>query len=254
MKKWLESYAAILKSLGAFALCFVMLFMLTGAVCMPENALAEADIDAGLVDDSGASMRQSSDIELFSKITFTPPLPAAGSYLDPNQKYTIHFDVDEAYAKGVTVQGGGKVDFLFSPDAMYYPLPEGLDYKLTIPATGKLKLWAMDYQLNQQFLVEADVSIVNQNGRDILTVIWDKTSPGWYLLSIATNAQYELEVQAGLNGSEDVIDFGDGKKYYTDNTAKAGFTKTINPETLRSKLTNDDKEAFKFTLENVCVA
>ena len=130
MKKWLESYAAILKSLGAFALCFVMLFMLTGAVCMPENALAEADIDSGLVDDSGASMRQSSDIELFSKITFTPPLPAAGSYLDPNQKYTIHFDVDEAYAKGITVQGSSKVDFLFSPDAMYYPLPEGLDYKL----------------------------------------------------------------------------------------------------------------------------
>lgn len=261
MKKWLESYAAILKSLGAFALCFVMLFMLTGAVCMPENALAEADIDSGLVDDSGASMRQSSDIELFSKITFTPPLPAAGSYLDPKQKYTIHFDVDEAYAKGVTVQGDGKVDFLFSPDAMYYPLPEGLDYKLTIPAlvpgtkTGKLKLWAMDYQLNQQFLVEAAVSIdENQNGRDILTVIWDKTSPGWYLLSIATNAQYELEVQAGLNGSEDVIDFGDGKKYYTDNTARAGFTKTINPETLRNKLTDDDMKAFKFTLKDVYVA
>ena len=254
MKKWLESYAAILKSLGAFALCFVMLFMLTGAVCMPENALAEADIDSGLVDDSGASMRQSSDIELFSKITFTPPLPAAGSYLDKNQKYTIHFDVDEAYAKGVTVQGGSKVDFLFSPDAMYYPLPEGLDYKLTIPATGKLKLWAMDYQLNQQFLVEADVSIENQNGRDILTVIWDKTSPGWYLLSIATNAQYELEVQAGLNGSEDVIDFGDGKKYYTDNTAGASFTKVISPETLRGKLTETDMEAFKFTLKDVYVA
>lgn len=260
MKKWLESYAAILKSLGAFALCFVMLFMLTGAVCMPENALAEADIDSGLVDDTGASLRQSSDIELFSKITFKPSLPAAGSYLDKNQKYTIHFDVDEAYAKGVTVQGGSKVDFLFSPDAMYYSLPEGLDYKLTIPAlvpgtkTGKLKLWAMDYQLNQQFLVEAAVSIENQNGRDILTVIWDKTSPGWYLLSIATNAQYELEVQAGLNGSEDVIDFGDGKKYYTDNTARAGFTKTINPETLRSKLTREEMEAFKFTLKDVCVA
>ncbi len=254
MNKGLESYAAILKSLGAFALCFVMLFMLTGAVCMPENALAEADIDSGLVDDSGASMRQSSDIELFSKITFTPSLPAAGSYLDKNQKYTIHFDVDEANAKGITVQGGSKVDFLFSPDAMYYPLPEGLDYKLTIPATGELKLWAMDYQLNQQFLVEADVSIVNQNGRDILTVIWDKTSPGWYLLSIATNAQYELEVQAGLDNSKDVIDFGDGKKYYTDNTAGASFTKVISPETLRGKLTKADMEAFKFTLKDVYVA
>ena len=38
MKKWLESYAAILKSVGAFALCFVMLFVMTGALA--EEPLA----------------------------------------------------------------------------------------------------------------------------------------------------------------------------------------------------------------------
>ena len=252
MKKWLMSPTALLKSLGALALCFVMLFMM-GAVCLPVNAHAQSEAD--LVDDEGGMLLTSDLIEHFAKITFDPALPESGTYLDPNATYTIHFDVNEEYARGFEMDDGRVVNLLFNTDGMYYVLPSGLDYKLTIPTNGDLTLWATDYQTTQRLPVYADVKLVTEtNGVERLVVIWDKFSPGYYLLPISTNARYELEVQAKVDGSGDMIDLGDGKKFYTDNTARAGFTKTINPDDIYSKLTDAQKEEFKFSLQQVYVA
>ena len=87
MKKWLLNQSTILKSLGALALCFVMALVITGTVCLPASAYAE------LVDDTGVSLDTSSDIAHLAKITFDPPLPEGGGYLDPSQQYRIHLDV-----------------------------------------------------------------------------------------------------------------------------------------------------------------
>ena len=252
MKKRFLSPNALLKSLSALALCFVMLFVM-GAVCLPVNAYAQSEAD--FVDDEGGMLLTSPLIEHFAKITFDPELPANGSYLDRNATYTIDFDVHEEYARGYKMDDGRVVNLLFDTDRMYYILPSGLDYTLTIPENGDLTLWARDHQTNQRLAVYAKVELVTEtNGVERLVVTWDKSSPGYYLLPISTNANYKLRVQAKVDGSGDMIDLGDGKKFYTDNTASAGFTKTISPEDLRTKLTDEQKKEFKFALQQVYVA
>ena len=248
MNKWLENYVATLKSFGAFALCFVMLFAVMGAVCLPADAYAD-----DYVDDSGATLDRSNQIEHFAAITIKDSdgneVPVGG-FLDPAKSYIIHFHVHEKRGQGFQTDYG-KVDLLFDTEAMYYQLPAGMTYLLNEPKGGRLTLTATDYEQNKDYPVYADVDIIDHNGVDVLEVVWDKTSPGYSLLVVAFNAHYTLQVQATADKNKDVIDFGDGNKFYTDNTAGVNFTKTINTtdadsaaaEELRDLLTEEQKEA-----------
>ena len=222
MKKWLESYAAILKSLGAFALCFVMLFTVTGMAEGGMNEKAEKPVSSVLKDFGSIN------------ISFNPTLQNS-DYLTEGQKVIFSMQADEQ----------GK-NVLFDPNKLTHQLPEnGLTYMIVTPENGLVELEVTDYGTpgHPSYKLRGWAAI-DDNG--LLTITWDKdpeTSPGWQYIDKANNLWFNLSIEATVNGNTDVITLDNNLVYYIDNTASVTFTKSIDPPEIKDKLLGDSAEA-----------
>ena len=231
MKKWLESYAAILKSLGAFALCFVMLFMLTGAV-------AEGGVDA----QEDLTYKSSNNIADFCEVKIEPELPDPGEEIPKNTVYTFSMHPDEAWS------GKRDPNMYFDLDYLQYQLPQsGVSFTIETPGQT-LILEGRDVQGKPQY-IRASVTI--ENG--LLKVTWDKKTDSYKYLKETTNANFNLKIQMKADGSDDAIVTTGSSYWLVDNTASVTFTKEITPDHLKDEVAaelekNSDAYSFSTTL------
>lgn len=232
MKKWFLNPAALLKSLGAFALCFVMLFTLT-------NALAEDPVgENGSQTKDAVTYTGSKLITDFCEVSFDPDLPTvsggAGTMV-PGTKYTIRMNPNETYPE--KPQGA-----LFDLEWMEYQLPVGsVDFRMVSPS-GRVKMTDFDGDGNE-IAIYGDISI-SESG--LLKVTWDKTEPGYPYLAKTTNAQFYLELEMTVTDDGDLVVLPNQTEYHIDNTAKVTFTKQFTPDTIQS-LVDENLSAYTFT-------
>ena len=243
MEKKIRKIKAFIRKCGVFALCFVMLFALTGVY----GAAAKGDTSALTV------FTRVENILEFGKMTYSG-LPESGNHLTNGDKVTFKITVSELFESAV------KNGYLFDTDQMTLQLPEtGLTYSLKKPSSDTLSFQIMDGTTGKREVVRALITI-NENG--LLTVDWDETSPGYSLLAEARDVYFELEVEGTVNNDSDVIKLDGNQEYYVDNTAMLGFTKTFtasNPDDNAdsglsalinekiANLTKEQRKAFKFT-------